>query len=523
MKRYLLIAITLLLVSCGRKRFSDAAYESTPPTQARSKGYQHFQQTTENFSLNQPTYNTEEYTHIEENSYKDVQTDPLSTISIDVDNASYTTLRKSINNGYLPRPNTIRIEECINYFDYDYEEPKGKHPFSTYSEVSSCPWDSSKKLLHIGLKGKEEFTNRLPKNNLVFLLDVSGSMSNADKLPLIQKSLPLLVEQLGEDDRVSIVVYASASGVVLPATKGSEGQKIIKAINRLKASGSTAGGEGIQLAYKIAEENFIKDGNNRIILATDGDFNVGVSSTDALVSLMKEKRERGIAVTVLGFGTGNYKDSRMEQIADKGNGNYFYIDNILEAKKVLVTDMLATLHTIAKDVKLQIEFNPAKVSQYRLVGYVNRQMANNDFNDDTKDAGELGAGHTVTALYEIIPAGKATPQKTLKYQDQTLSSAAKGDEIATLKLRYKHPQSTNSTLLEHIITDNNSAFEKATQNFRFAAVVAQMAMKVNGSKQLSEISWNSLIKQARDAKGADQYGYRAEFIALMEKAELLSK
>lgn len=467
-------------------------------------------------------FTTEEMAHIEENSYNTVATDPLSTVSIDVDNASYTNLRRFINQGRKPYANSIRIEECINYFDYDYPEPRGKHPFATYTEVATCPWDANKKLLHIGLKGKSLFADAIPQNNLVFLLDVSGSMSDKDKLPLLKQSLPLLIEKLNKDDRVSIVVYASASGVVLPATKGSDKESILAAIDNLSAGGSTAGGQGIQLAYKIAEQNFIKNGNNRIILATDGDFNVGISSTSELVTLIKEKRQKGIALTVLGFGTGNYKDSRMEQIADKGNGNYFYIDNILEAKKVLVTDMMSTLHTIAKDVKLQIEFNPARVSQYRLVGYVNRKMANADFNDDTKDAGELGAGHTVTALYEIIPAGKESPKEELKYQETTIKkSAQESNELATLKLRYKKPDSDTSILVETGITDEQGSFEKASETFRFSTTVAEFAMKLNGSLAMKERSWKDLEKQARASKGKDNHGYRAELISLIEKAELL--
>lgn len=472
----------------------------------------------------QTAFNTEEKAYIEENSYSSVITDPLSTISIDVDNASYTTLRRDINSGYLPRPNTVRIEECINYFSYDYEEPKGEHPFSTHTEVGICPWDSTKKLLHVGLKGKSLFKEDTPQSNLVFLLDVSGSMSNSDKLPLLKQALPLLVDKLNEKDRVSIVVYASASGVVLRPTEGSNKEKILKAVEKLNAGGSTAGGKGIQLAYKIAEENFIEGGNNRIILATDGDFNVGISSTDALVSMMKEKRQKGIGLTVLGFGRGNYKDSRMEQIADKGDGNYFYIDNILEAKKVLVTEMTSTLHTIAKDVKLQIEFNPAKVAKYRLVGYVNRKLANADFDDDTKDAGELGAGHTVTALYEIVPASDKQEAKPLKYQEATIKKSAKtSNEIATLKLRYKEPTAETSILMETVITDSRTQFASCSENFRFATTVAEFAMKVNQSTQMASVSWKELIEQARLAKGSDLYGYRAEFIQLIEKSELCRK
>ncbi|MCK4825883.1 VWA domain-containing protein, partial [bacterium] len=347
----------------------------------------------------------EEYDRIYENRYLDALNNPLSTFSIDVDTASYSNIRRFIKNNQFPLKDAVGIEEMINYFSYDYLLPKKKYPFSINTEISSCPWNQAHHLVHIGLQGKKLETKQLPPSNLVFLLDVSGSMQSPSKLPLLQTAFKLLVRELGENDRVSIVVYAGAAGLVLPSTSTRQKDKIIEAIDKLRAGGSTAGGAGIKLAYKVAEDNFIENGNNRIILATDGDFNIGISSTSALVRFVEEKRKKGIFLTTLGFGMGNYKDGRMEQLADKGNGNYYYIDNLLEAKKVFIDDMRGTLFTIAKDVKIQIEFNPAKVKAYRLIGYENRMLKKEDFADDTKDAGELGAGHTVTALYEIIPYG----------------------------------------------------------------------------------------------------------------------
>ncbi len=476
--------------------------------------------TTHNLSgvYEQPRQSGEQYKSITENSFMDPLTDPLSTVSIDVDNGSYTNLRMQLNRGSRPQKNSIRIEECLNYFDYNYDEPTGKTPFSIFTEVGTSPWDSSAQLLHIGLKGKSLTAQSVPRSNLVFLLDVSGSMSSANKLPLLQQSLPLLLDKLSKKDRVSIVVYAGAAGVVLQPTSGDQKKRIRDAIYQLRAGGSTAGGQGIELAYRLAQRNFIKGGNNRVILATDGDFNVGVSSNAALIQLIQKKRESGIALTVLGFGTGNYQDARMEQIANKGNGNYFYIDNILEAKKVLSTDMLATIHTIAKDVKLQIEFNPAVVSKYRLVGYVNRKMATKDFDDDTKDAGELGAGHTVTAIYEIVPKKAKQNIATLRYQRQLLEG--KVNELGTVKLRYKKPQGVKSTLRSYPISSRVTSYSDCSEAFRFSAAVAEFVMKLNGSEQVQS-SFKQIIKRARSAKGRDYFGYRSEFIALIEKAEML--
>ena len=365
--------------------------------------------------------NSEEYETISENTFKWASKTPLSTFSIDVDGASYSNVRRMIMDGRLPVKDAVRVEELINYFNYDYEAPRSEHPFSVNTEVGKAPWNPNHQLVQVGIQGAKIDVENLPPSNLVFLLDVSGSMSYDDKLPLLKKGLKLLTNQLREEDYVSIVVYAGSSGLVLPPTSGAQKETILEALNKLNAGGSTAGAAGIKQAYQVAKEYFRENGNNRVILATDGDFNVGVSSNDELIKLIEEKRNDGIFLSVLGFGSGNLKDSKMEQIANNGNGNYYYIDNLLEAKKVLVTEMGGTLHTIAKDVKIQVEFNPQNVKAYRLIGYENRLLADEDFNNDKKDAGEVGSGHTVTALYEIIPHGVHTDTSLsdidpLKYQ-----------------------------------------------------------------------------------------------------------
>ena len=472
-----------------------------------------------------PDWNTEEYDRIYENTFLLAQQNPLSTFSIDVDTASYSNVRRFINGNQFPYKDAVRIEEMINYFSYDYPQPKNNQPFSITTEISACPWNDSHRLIHIGLQGKKLESTHLPSSNLVFLLDVSGSMSSANKLPLLQKAFRLLVNELGPKDRVSIVVYAGAAGLVLPSTSASHKETIASAIERLKAGGSTAGGAGIKLAYKVAKQNFVPEGNNRIILATDGDFNVGVSSTSELVRMIEDYRKEGIFLTILGFGMGNYKDGRMEQLADKGNGNYFYIDNLMEAKKVFVNDMRGTLFTIAKDVKLQLEFNPAKVKAYRLIGYENRMLKKEDFADDTKDAGELGSGHTVTALYEIIPYGSAEEipgVDELKYQNNRISpDAFKSKEILTLKLRYKKPDGKKSKLIEHPLLDRNIALAKASVNFKFSAAVASFGMLLRESEFKGDSTYESVLELARDGKGKDFFGYRAEFIQLVEKCSLL--
>ena len=470
----------------------------------------------------------ESYATLQENKFHQVTKDPLSTFSIDVDAASYSNLRRFLNNGQKPPVDAVRIEEMINYFNYDYPQPKGEDPFEVITEISDCPWNEQHRLVHIGLQGKKIATDKLPPSNLVFLLDVSGSMKAPDKLPLLQTSLNLLVNQLRAEDKVAIVVYAGAAGTVLPATKGTNLQKIKAAINQLSASGSTAGGAGIQLAYNIARENFVKEGNNRVILATDGDFNVGVSSNEALIKLIEKERESGVFLTVLGFGEGNYQDDKMQELANKGNGNHAYIDNILEAKKVLVNEFGGTLFTIAKDVKLQIEFNPTKVQSYRLIGYENRILAAEDFNNDQKDAGELGAGHTVTALYEVIPTGIesnfSASVDPLKYQAQTTPKVVPNNskELMTIKLRYKKPDGAKSQLIEKPILDGQRSLEKTSTNFQFSAAVAEFGLLLRDSEYKNTANFAQAIQLAKSGKGKDENGYRAELIRLMEMAELMN-
>ncbi len=473
-----------------------------------------------------PEQNSESYAEIEENGFQVPWQKPRSTFSIDVDVASYSNTRRYINSGQLPPKDAVKVEELINYFNYDYQGPTGKHPFAVHHEVSVAPWNPKHQLVHIGLQGKKIKTEKLPASNLVFLLDVSGSMNSPYKLPLLKRSLKLLVNELREEDKVAIVVYAGAAGEVLPATAGSEKSKILNALDKLSAGGSTAGGAGIELAYKIAKQNFVEGGNNRIILATDGDFNVGASSDQAMEDLVEEKRNEGVFLTVLGFGTGNYKDSKMEVLADKGNGNHAYIDNILEAKKVLVNEFGGTLFTIAKDVKIQVEFNPANVQAYRLIGYENRQLADVDFNNDKKDAGELGAGHTVTALYEIIPTGVESdfkPLDDLKYQ-QTGEVKLTGDpnELMTVKLRYKQPDGDKSTLLTEVIKKGAKSLASTSNNFQWSAAVAGFGMLLRDSDYTHEMTFQDMIELARKAKGTDDEGYRSELIKLMETAELLT-
>lgn len=475
----------------------------------------------------QTDFNTEEYDRIYENEFLEVLKNPLSTFSIDVDAASYSNTRRFIAQGQLPPKDAVRIEEFINYFTYDYEAPQKEHPFSIHTEISDCPWNEENKLLQVALQGKKVQTENLPANNLVFLLDVSGSMNAPNKLPLLKSSFHLLVEQLSEKDRIAIVVYAGAAGLVLPSTACNNKEQIIQAINDLEAGGSTSGGEGIQLAYKIAEEHFKKEGNNRIILATDGDFNVGMSSDSELVRFIEKKRETGVFLSILGFGSGNFKDSKMEKLADNGNGNYYYIDNLLEAKKVLVAEMGGTLLTIAKDVKIQIEFNPAKVYQYRLIGYENRLLKNEDFDDDTKDAGELGAGHSVTALYEIVTKEQdksETKGVDYKYQTTNISTDAySSTEMATLKFRYKHPNDTTSNFMEQTILDHNIAADNASIDYKFAASVAEFALLLRDSKFKGSSTYDHVIEAATNSKGDDREGYRAEFIKLVKAAKDLDK
>ncbi len=492
---------------------------SMPASYAAGKAYDQasFQRYNNNF-------NTEGYASINENGYKSVKNNPLSTFSIDVDNASYTNIRRFINNGSLPPADAVRIEEMINYFKYDYPEPNGEHPFSVYTELAICPWNGKHQLLQVGLRGKSIDKTSLPPSNLVFLIDVSGSMEDPNKLPLLKSAFGLLVNELRPHDHVAIVVYAGAAGLVLESTPGNKKEVIMSAIDNLEAGGSTAGGAGLKLAYNEAEKNFVKGGNNRIILATDGDFNVGESSNGGMERLVEEKRELGVFITVLGFGMGNYKDDKMEIIADKGNGNYAYIDNLQEARRVLVREFGGTLFTIAKDVKFQLEFNPAKVESYRLIGYENRLLNDEDFNDDTKDAGEMGSGHMVTALYEIVQTGsgeKIPSIDPLKYQ-QSRSNVREenySDELLTIKVRYKKPDGATSMLLEKPVRGNADIIEEASDNLRFAAAVVEFGMILRESEFKGTSTLDSAAKLARSAKGEDEDGYRSEMIRLIATAK----
>jgi len=468
----------------------------------------------------------EEYSLFKENVFTGVRNQPLSTFAIDVDAASYSNTRRMLSAGMLPPKDAIRIEEFINYFKYNYPQPKENKPFSISTEYAACPWNKEHKLLQIGLKGKDLDANISVPNNLVFLIDVSGSMSDENKLPLLIRGFKLLVKQLRSEDKLSIVVYAGSSGVVLDAVNGDEKEKINTALESLHAGGSTAGGEGINLAYKIAEKYFIKNGNNRVILATDGDFNVGVSSEEELKTLIEEKRTHGIYLSVLGFGEGNLKDNKMETLADKGNGNYYYIDNFMEARKVLVSQFGGTMYTIAKDVKIQVEFNPAKVKEYRLIGYDNRLLNAEDFNNDKKDAGELGAGHCVTALYEIIPAGSADSQvkiDDLKYA--ALNPIDNSNEIATVKFRYKgvKKQDTTSKLIEEVVMNNALELPQTSTNFKLAAGVAEFGLLLRGSEYKSLCNFKEAIELVTPAKDNDPDGYIAGLIEMMKTAkELMS-
>lgn len=477
------------------------------------------------FQKDKPVHDTESYSAIKENGFLKANKNPLSTLSIDVDAASYSNMRRFINNGSLPPKDAVRIEEMINYFDYDYADPTGNDPVNIVTELAPAPWNSKHLLLHIGLKAKKIATPHLPASNLVFLIDVSGSMNDENKLPLLVSSLKLLTDQLREQDKVAIVVYAGSSGLVLPSTSGANKTTIKDALSRLSAGGSTAGGAGLALAYRVATENFIKEGNNRIILATDGDFNVGASSDAAMERLIEEKRKSGVFLTVLGYGMGNYKDSKMETLADKGNGNYAYIDNIMEAKKVLVNEFGGTLFTVAKDVKLQLEFNPSKVQAYRLIGYENRLLNDEDFNDDQKDAGDMGSGHTVTALYEIIPVGEKSEfianVDELKYQ-KTKALASHNDEMLTIKLRYKEPSANKSKRLQKIVR-YEAMSTNTSDNFRFSAAVAEFGMLLRQSEFKQTSCFEQVIDLANGAKGKDKEGYRTAFLKLVQSAKLMAK
>ncbi|MFN0202476.1 MAG: vWA domain-containing protein [Bacteroidia bacterium] len=463
----------------------------------------------------------EGYKELPENPFLNVKNAPLSTFSIDVDRASYSNVRRMIESGIKPPKEAVRIEEMVNYFDYEYPQPQGENPIALFTEVGECKWNPQHQVMLVAMQGKKIDLSKAPASNLVFLLDVSGSMNDPNKLPLLKQSLGLLVNNLRAQDKVSIVVYAGAAGLVLPAQSGNKKEEIIAALNRLEAGGSTAGGEGLQLAYKVAKENFIQNGNNRIILATDGDFNVGINSESEMEKFITEKRAEGIFLTCLGFGDGNYKDDRMELLADKGNGNYAYIDNLQEAKKTLVAEMGSTLFTIAKDVKLQVEFNPNKVKAYRLIGYENRILNAEDFKDNKKDAGELGAGHTVTALYELIPVGvddEFTKEAIqLKYQkvETSAKSESQNSEWATVKFRYKHPSGGISKELSQVVAQKPVSFSQATENYRFASAVALFGLLLRESKYAGKGNLNMVKNMAEAAKSQDKEGYKGDFLKLV--------
>lgn len=466
----------------------------------------------------QEQFNTEQYDRIYESEFLKVTDNPLSTFSIDVDTASYSNIRRFLNQNQMPPEDAVRIEEMVNYFTYKYPQPKGTDPFSITTKASVCPWNQDHSIALIGLQGKT--LEEIPSSNLVFLLDVSGSMNQPNKLPLLKTAFSLLVRQLGADDRVAIVVYAGAAGVVLESTPGNQNMTILNSLNQLKAGGSTAGGAGIKLAYEIAAKNFIKGGNNRVILATDGDFNIGVSSDGELTRLIEEKRDQGVFLTVLGFGMGNYKDSRMEKLADKGNGNYYYIDTLKEAQKVLVNELGSTLFTIAKDVKIQIEFNPAQVKAYRLLGYENRILAKEDFNNDEKDAGDLGAGHTVTAIYELVPTASEEQFGNVDELVYQKVQTSQSDDLMTVKLRYKKPEGVKSQLIKKSIQASDVR-DELTDDFKFAVSVAEFGLMLRNSSFKGDASYDHVLRSLRESKGADEFGYRAELIDLVEKAQSL--
>ena len=462
----------------------------------------------------------ETYEGVAENDFVEVARAPLSTFSVDVDTASYSNTRRFLKQGQLPPADAVRVEELINYFSYDYPQPTGGAPFSVTAEAADCPWNPRHKLVRVGLQGRRVAAEDLPPSNLVFLVDVSGSMQSENKLPLVKQSLRVLAEHLTGRDRVGVVVYAGSSGLVLPSTPGDSRGEILSAVEQLEAGGSTNGGEGLRLAYRVARENLRPGGINRVVLATDGDFNVGVTSDDELVRLVEAERRNGISLSVLGFGMGNLKDSRMEKLADKGDGNYAYVDTLAEARKVLGEQVGGTLYTIAKDVKVQVEFNPRHVAGYRLVGYENRLLRDEEFNDDRVDAGEIGAGHTVTALYEIVPAGQRVRAGVddLKYARRDAPAAGGGGELLTVKLRYKEPEGAESRLLSVGVADTAASHRNASADFKFAAAVAEFGMLLRDSPHKGRATYEGALELARDSLGADLRGHRAEFVGLVEAA-----
>ena len=489
-------------------------------------------QFTEGFAGRPMTPGTEQYAPVVENSFKSPVNEPESTVSADVDTASYANVRRFLENNQAPPPGAVRVEEMVNYFDYDYPQPKDDTPFSVNMETASCPWNESNRLVRIGLKAKDIDPAERGPSNLVFLLDVSGSMRDANKLPLVKDAMAMLVDQLTEDDRVSIVTYAGEAGLALEPTEGTKRKEIMDHIEALKAGGSTHGSAGIQMAYDQAMANFVPDGNNRVILCTDGDLNVGITDDNELVKLIQEKASGGVFLTVVGFGTGNLKDAKLEQLADKGNGKYAYVDGLSEAKKVFVEQASGSLVTVAKDVKIQIEFNPAKIQSYRLIGYENRLLAAQDFDDDMKDAGEIGAGHSVTFLYEVVPtnlpvgqiAALNNTQNNLRYQQiitNSLTEQAESGELLALKLRYKLPDEQQSHLLEFPVMDSGKRFGEASSEFRFAASVAAFGMLLRGSQYNQGLTFSAVEEFAAGAADKDPHGHRNEFVDLVRRARSL--
>jgi Ca-activated chloride channel family protein len=483
-------------------------------------------------SVNRPPAGTAAYPHLTDNAFLTAQNHPLSTFSIDVDTASYANVRRFLKAGQLPPRDAVRIEELVNYFKYNYPSPRGEDPFAANIEIAGCPWNPGHRLVRIGLKGREIAPDRRPPSNFVFLIDVSGSMQPPERLPLVKQALRQLVKKMTENDRVAIVVYASEVGIKLESTSCAQKETILQAIDELTANGSTDGSDGIQTAYRVAQENFIAGGVNCVLLCTDGDFNVGITDQKQLVKIIREKARGGVALTTLGVGTDNYKDTLMQQLADQGNGNYAYLDSLEEAQKVLVDQMSGTLVTIAKDVKIQVEFNPARVGAYRLIGYEKRRLRPEDFNNDAKDAGEIGAGHTVTALYEIVPAGgeiRGGRVDALKYQPASSAEepperyvASASRELLTLKLRYKQPAGDTSRRLEFPVTDSGRRFDQASADFKFAAAVAEFGMLLRDSEFAGAASYGAVRELAGAAKGKDADGYRAEFLTLVQTAQRLA-
>ncbi|WP_395376433.1 von Willebrand factor type A domain-containing protein [Marinicella sp. W31] len=474
-----------------------------------------------------PIQDRENYANFEDNPVKRVQEQPVSTFSIDVDTGSYANVRRMLNQGQIPRKDAVRLEEMVNYFNYDYPLPEGREqPFATYTEIAPSPWNDQAHLMHIGIQGYKIAAENRPDANLVFLVDVSGSMSSPDKLGLLKSSLKLLAKNMRANDKISIAVYAGAAGTVLEPTSGDDKNKIISALDSLNAGGSTNGAAGIHLAYQLAEQNLVKDGINRIIIATDGDFNVGTTNFEALKELVERKRKGGVSLTTLGFGTGNYNDHLMEQLADVGNGNHAYIDSIREANKVLINEMNSTLFTIAKDVKIQVEFNPQTVAEYRLVGYENRALKNEDFNNDKIDAGEIGAGHTVTAIYEVILTdANKTWMEPLRYQNNNKIGTRRSSlasELGEIRIRYKQPDSDKSTLTKWTVKKGDIIdFDETSENFRFSAAVAAFGQLLRGGEMIGEFVFEDVLDLSRNAKGADRFGYRGEFIQLVSLADSL--